>query len=64
MRFEFQDKTVIVTGGARGIGAAISTLFARCGANVMVDYIPVKRDIAGLKKLEDSLREIKASYAT
>ena len=36
MRFEFQGKTVIVTGGARGIGAAISTLFARSGANVMV----------------------------
>ena len=64
MRFDFSDKTVIVTGGARGIGAAICTLFARTGANVMIDYIPVKRDIEGLKKIEESLKEIKASYAT
>ena len=64
MRFDFSGKTVIVTGGARGIGAAISTLFARTGANVMIDYIPVKRDIEGLKKIEDFLHEIKASYAT
>jgi len=64
MRFDFSGKTVIVTGGARGIGAAISTLFARTGANVMIDYIPVKRDIEGLKKIEDLLHEINASYAT
>ena len=64
MKFDFKDKTVIVTGGARGIGAAISTLFARTGANVMIDYIPVKRDIEGLKKLEGLLGGIKASYAT
>ncbi len=64
MRLDFKGKTVIVTGGARGIGAAISTLFAENGASVMIDYIPVKRDIEGLKKLEDSLRGMKASYAT
>ena len=64
MRFDFKDKTVIVTGGARGIGAAISTLFAKNGANVMIDYIPIKRDIEGLKIIEKSLRKIKGSYAT
>ncbi len=64
MKFDFKDKTVIVTGGARGIGAAISTLFARTGANVMIDYILIKRDIEGLKKLEGLLGGIKASYAT
>ena len=32
-------KTVIVTGGARGIGKAISLKFAEKGANVVVNYI-------------------------
>ncbi len=31
---EFSNKTVIVTGGAKGIGRAISLSFARAGANV------------------------------
>ena len=32
------NKTVIVTGGAKGIGAAISSLFANMGYNVIVNY--------------------------
>jgi glucose 1-dehydrogenase len=32
-------KTVIVTGGATGIGAAIATCAARAGATVIVDYV-------------------------
>ena len=32
------SKTVIVTGGSRGIGAAISSLFAEEGFNVIVNY--------------------------
>lgn len=32
------NKTVIVTGGAKGIGAAISSLFAKFGYNVIVNY--------------------------
>jgi meso-butanediol dehydrogenase/(S,S)-butanediol dehydrogenase/diacetyl reductase len=32
----FANKTVVVTGGSRGIGAAIARRFAREGANVMV----------------------------
>ena len=32
-------RTVIVTGGATGIGAAIATSAARAGANVIVDYV-------------------------
>ncbi len=34
----FKDKTVIVTGGARGIGKAISLAFAKQGANIVVNY--------------------------
>ena len=32
----FQGKTVVITGGSRGIGAAIARRFAREGANVLV----------------------------
>lgn len=35
---EFKDKTVIVTGGGRGIGRAISVAFAKRGANVLINY--------------------------
>jgi 2-hydroxycyclohexanecarboxyl-CoA dehydrogenase len=34
--FDFTDKTVIVTGGARGIGRAIVQLFAEAGADVVI----------------------------
>ena len=64
MKIDFKGKSVIVTGGARGIGAAVCRLFARAGAKVMVDYIPIDRDLAGLKDLEKELQEIGAEYAT
>jgi len=35
-RGRFQGKTVLVTGAAQGIGAAIATFFAREGAKVMI----------------------------
>ncbi len=34
MELEFTGKTVLITGGARGIGFASATLFARAGASV------------------------------
>jgi 3-oxoacyl-[acyl-carrier protein] reductase len=57
MNLEFKGKTVIVTGGSRGIGAAISVLFAESGANVMIDYFPVDKDIEGLKQVEQDIRD-------
>ena len=33
-----KDKTVIVTGAAKGIGRAIALAFAKAGANVVVNY--------------------------
>src|SRR5205814_4687937 len=34
----FQDQAVIVTGGSRGIGRAVSLAFAQAGANLVVNY--------------------------
>jgi len=55
VNFDFTGKTAIVTGGTRGIGAAVSTLLVHTGANVMIDHLPVEKDIAGLKLIEQHL---------
>jgi len=48
----FKDKTVIITGGSEGVGAATARLFAEAGANLML----VAR---GKKKLEAIAEELR-----
>jgi 3-oxoacyl-[acyl-carrier protein] reductase len=64
MNIDFTGKTVIVTGGARGIGASVSTLFAESGADVMIDYLGVQRDLDGLREVEHRIRKCGGSYET
>ncbi|XFA98126.1 3-oxoacyl-[acyl-carrier-protein] reductase [Candidatus Izemoplasma sp. B36] len=40
--YSFKDKTVIVTGGSRGIGKAIVLKFSELGANVVINYVNSK----------------------
>ena len=46
------EQTVLVTGGGRGLGAAIATAFAREGAKVVINY---RNSEAAAQALADSL---------
>ena len=48
----FKDKTVIVTGGSEGVGAAAAQLFAEAGANLML----VARSKKNLDNIAEHLR--------
>jgi len=47
--FSLKGKQVLVTGGTRGVGRAISLQFARAGANVIANYV---RDSSAAEKLK------------
>lgn len=49
----FKDKTVVITGGSEGIGAATARLFAEAGANLML----VARNKKGLESIAAELRD-------
>ena len=64
----FKDSIVVVTGGTRGIGKAISLMFAREGASVTSAYLSDDDAAAGLvleaESLAGSITTIKADVST
>lgn len=49
----FDNKTVLVTGGSRGIGREICLTFAKLGANIIINYVRSKQ------KANELLEEIR-----
>lgn len=54
MDLGFRGKTVIVTGGTKGIGSGITEVFAEEGANLIVDY---RSDKEGSETFIQSMRD-------
>lgn len=61
MELQFDGKTVVVTGGSRGIGAAISVAFAQSGASVVVNHLPAGPDTEGFDNVRSQINEIGGS---
>ncbi len=53
MDYDFKDKTVIITGGSEGVGAATARKFAEYGANLVL----VARSKRNLDRIAEELRE-------
>ncbi len=49
--FSLCNKTILITGGTRGIGEAISLRFARAGATVIANYVRNEKSAAHLKEI-------------
>jgi NAD(P)-dependent dehydrogenase (short-subunit alcohol dehydrogenase family) len=53
IKFDFSEKTAVITGAAKGIGAAIAEMFAESGANVIL----VDMDVENGEKIASKLEE-------
>ena len=51
---KLQDKVVIISGGDSGIGRAVSVLFAKEGANIVINYLNEHEDANYTKQIVES----------
>lgn len=60
-----KNKTVIVTGGAKGIGKAIALRFAKAGANIVLNYKSTEPDdvMSAIKELGANAVAVKADIS-
>jgi enoyl-[acyl-carrier protein] reductase III len=54
--FSLGSKTILVTGGTRGIGAAVSLRFARAGATVIANYLRNDKAAEDLRAIAEGER--------
>lgn len=59
IRFDFTGKTVLITGGSRGIGRACALLFANAGAKVIITY---KSDKTAAEKVLNEMPDGQHSF--
>lgn len=52
---KLKDKVAVITGGDSGIGKAVSILFAKEGANIVIVYLDEDQDANETKQIIDSL---------
>ncbi len=57
MDLGFKGKTVVITGGTKGIGSGISEVFAQEGANLIIDYRSNKENSS-----EDFIQSLRDKY--
>jgi 3-oxoacyl-[acyl-carrier protein] reductase len=55
VELDLSGKTAVVTGGARGIGAAIGILFASAGAKVIVGHLGIPQDVEGARLVRERI---------
>jgi len=63
MKIEMEGKRVLVTGGARGIGAAIAEALAECGAGLMLVDVEKEALEETRKRLTNNGARVSAVYA-
>ncbi len=57
MELTFDGMVAVVTGGSRGIGAAVSLSLAGSGAMVVINHLPMKRDVEGFEAVRKEIEK-------
>ncbi|MCK5736073.1 MAG: SDR family oxidoreductase [Spirochaetaceae bacterium] len=58
MEITLEGMVAVVTGGSRGIGAAVSLSLAESGAMVVINHLAMERDIEGFNTVQSKIDKI------